>query len=294
MQDRRKLGLVFAAAALGTAAIIFAIFTLQRDGRGADPLLALALASAMAAVLAVFLLWLTVDRLLLKPLSRLAGETRLVGHGTAAGRIPEDRYAALAPLPGAINELAEKLATARDDTDLAVAASTARVEEQKGRLAAILNDLEDGVLVCNLGHQVLLYNQAALRLLHLSGDLGIGRNLLGILTAEPVLHTLERLTLRYRDGRHRDHPRGVSADFVTATADGRTLLQGTLSLLVQDQALTGYVVTVSNVTRTLETLGRRDALLRAATEDFRAPVANLRAVAETLHDCTDLPAEARC
>lgn len=293
MQDRRKLGFIFAAAALGIAAAVLGTFALQRDGSGADPLLALALASAMAGVCAVFLLWLAVDRLLLKAASALAGEARLVGHGTPAGRIPEDRYPALAPLPRAINELAEKLAAARNDTDLSIAASTARVEEQKGRLAAILNDLDDGVLVCNLGHQVLLYNQAALRLLHLSGDLGIGRNLLGIVTGQPILHTLERLTLRYGDGRHRDHPRGVSADFVTATADGRYLIQGTLSLLVQDQALTGYVLTFSDVTRTLGTLGKRDALLRAATEDFRGPVANLRAVAETLHDCTDLPAEAR-
>lgn len=293
MQDRRKIGLIFVAAASGIVTAVFGIFALLNDEAPSSSLFTLALISAVSGTGAVWLLWLAVDHLLLKAAAGLEGEARMLGHGTSAGKIPEDRYGALAPVAQAINELAEKLAAARDDRDLAVAASTARVEEQKGRLAAVLNDLHDGVLVCNLKHQVLLYNQAALRLLHLSGDLGIGRDLLGILTGEPVLHTLERLTLRYADGRHRDHPRGVSADFVTATTDGRYLLQGTLSLLIQESALAGYVLTVSDVTSTLATLGRRDALLRAATEDFRGPVANLRAAAETLHDCGDLPDEAR-
>ena len=293
MQVRRKIAVLFAAVAVAGIAACLAVLALLRDGGGADPLLTLALTCGMLLGLAVLFLWSAVDRLVLRGVAALAGETRALSHGTSAARLSADRYAALAPLPQAINELSEKLALARNAVELAVATSTARVEEQKGRLAAVLRDLDDGVLVCNRHHQVLLYNRTALRLLHLTGDIGIGRDLLQIVTKAPVLHSLERLTRRVTDGRHHDHPAGASAEFVAATTDGRFLLQGTMSLLLQDDGITGYVVTFSDVTSALETLGKRDTLLRAATEGLHGIAANLRAAAETLHDHPDLPEEAR-
>ncbi len=129
----------------------------------------------------------------------------MIAHGTESARVPLDRYAALTPLPQAINELGEKLALAKSDIDRAVASSTAEVEEQKSRLSTLLRDLHEGVLVCNQHHQILLYNQAALTLLHLTGELGIGRSLLQVITKAPVLHTLERLDPA-RQGRPAPHP----------------------------------------------------------------------------------------
>ena len=178
-------------------------------------------------------------------------------------RVPLDRYAALTPLPQAINELGEKLALAKSDIDRAVASSTAEVEEQKSRLSTLLRDLHEGVLVCNQHHQILLYNQSALTLLHLTGELGIGRSLLQVITKAPVLHTLERLTLRVKEGRHLTHPHGTAAQFVGATTDGRYLLEGRMSLILQeDDGINGYVVTFRGCHG--RTGGARQARRRAA------------------------------
>ncbi|CAK0769149.1 DNA polymerase III subunit epsilon [uncultured Gammaproteobacteria bacterium] len=174
----------------------------------------------------------------------------------------------------------------------------ASVEEQKSRLAAILRDLHEGVLVCNLMHQVLLYNQTALTLLQVSGDLGLGRNLLQVMLAEPILHTLDRLTLRVRERHHQTTPEATTAQFVGGSSDGQILFQGRMSLILHDDGLnngpiiTGYVVTFTDATRELAALGQRDALLREATEGLRPPVANLRVMLETLADHPDLDAEA--
>jgi len=114
--------------------------------------------------------------------------------------------------------------------------------------------------------------------------------------AEPVTHTLERLTLRVREGRHRNHEHGTTAQFIGSTTDGRILLEGRMSAVLQDPedgseeppVITGYVLTLSDATSELAALGQRDALLREATEGFRAPIANLRAAVETLYDNPDL------
>jgi DNA polymerase III subunit epsilon len=295
MDARRKLGSLFLSvggvAALAVASLAVA---LSNAGIAGNPLTTYAVLAVAIVGAAIFALWQLVDRSLLRGLNALAGEARVIAHGTESARVPLDRYAALTPLPQAINELGEKLALAKSDIDRAVASSTAEVEEQKSRLSTLLRDLHEGVLVCNQHHQILLYNQSALTLLHLTGELGIGRSLLQVITKAPILHTLERLTLRVKEGRHLTHPHGTAAQFVGATTDGRYLLEGQMSLILhEDDGINGYVVTFEDVTAELAVLGKRDAVLRAATEGFRQPIANLRAAVETLTDNPDLDQDSR-
>lgn len=309
-EPRRIIPLAFRAAGVGlpllSAGAAFGF------GTSGDPNAFVTYAVTMTAAVTagVWGLWGLVDRRLLRASETLSREAGLIAHGAADGktgaRIPVARYGDLAPVAKAVNELSDKLAAARRDTARIVAESTAKAEEQKTRLAAVLRDLHEGVLVCNLKHQILLYNQTALDILHLAGDLGLGRSLLHFVVAEPVIHTLERLTLRVREGRHVNHEHGTTAQFVGATTDGRILLAGRMSAILQDPPegsdeppaitgprITGYVITLSDATSELAALGQRDALLREATEGFCAPIANLRAVLETLDDTPELGPEER-
>jgi len=297
---RRLVGLAFAVIGLLCAALPLLV-PLLLPGAARGPVWLPALAASAGVALGLGALWWLVSRRLLQGAAALAGEVRLLAHGGDGACVDEARYAELAPLPDAINALALKLARARADIDRAVAQSTARTEEQKSRLAAILHDLNEGVVVCNLEHQILLYNQPALKMLQVTGDLGLGRSLLQLVVAEPVLHTLERLSLRSRDPRREDHGETTAARFVAGTTDDRMLLQGRMSLIRQPEAaplegtapgggaITGYVVSFTDATQDLQALGQRDALLREATEGLRGPVANLRAMIETLFD--DLEAD---
>ncbi|AWK87938.1 exonuclease [Azospirillum thermophilum] len=302
---RRRIPLVFAGVGLLLVGLAVALAVVLPRSSAGNPLLTYAVVMTGASAAAVWGLWLAVDRFLLRAAETLSREAGLIAHGNArggvGGRVPLARYGDLVPMARAVNDLSDKLAAMRRDVARTVADSTARAEEQKGRLAAVLRDLHEGVLVCNLKHQILLYNRSALDILHLTGDLGLGRSLLHFVVAEPVLHTLERLTLRVREGRHVNHEHGTTAQFVGATTDGRILLEGRMSAILQDAepgseeppAITGYVITLTDATRELAALGQRDALLREATEEFRAPIANLRAAVETLADNPDLTAEER-
>ena len=197
-------------------------------------------------------------------------------------------YRALGPLPEAVAQLAGQLIAAQREIQHSVAAATRRVEEQKERLEAILRDLSEGVLVCNLEHQILLYNQVALSLLHVSGELGLGRSLFQLVTREPVLHGMQRLTQRARR-----EPTATRPPFplVCATTDSRTLLSGRMSLVLDAaQQPTGYVLTFTDATRSIAELSQRDMLLRKATEGLRQPIANLRAAAETISSFPEIPA----
>ena len=198
------------------------------------------------------------------------------------------------PLFQAINELLYKLTQAKQERETIIHQATAQIEEHKNRLAAILHDLHEGVMVCNLKHQILLYNQNALGQLGCSGQLGLGRNILKILLPEPILHTLERLRLH-----HQKSPHGEQhvENFVCGTQDSRILIHGLMSLtlhvegeVVQEN---GYVLTFRDATQELQVLAQRDRLLYDATQGMRSPIANLYAMLQTLIDSPELTPQQR-
>ncbi len=293
---------VTAAAAAAVVPVLIA----GESGQALPQMEGAVLAGLVAGTAA--LLWFAVSLCLLRPNERLAADVRLLAtpatplNTTAFNRVDPDDYPDLAPLPEAVNALIDRITATQRELDRTVANSAESLAEQRDRLISILRNLEEGVLVCNLHHQVLLHNPAALHLLQASGvvngDLEPGRALFSLMLPDPIRHTLERLN---RHGGGESRQPGASARFIGGTPDGRILLDGRMSLILGDgvrstasgSTVTGYVLTFTDATRELEALGRRDALLHATTEELRAPLANLRAVMETLRDCPDLDGEAR-
>ena len=137
--------------------------------------------------------WAVLYSWVVRPIQVLTGEAETLALTQQnCGLLMPSRHA-LERLPRAVEQLAQKLAAARAGTAEAIAGATQRAEEQKRWLEAILLDLTEGIIVCNLEHRILLYNQAAARILNMRDALGLGRSLFGLLTGEPMLQTLELL-----------------------------------------------------------------------------------------------------
>jgi DNA polymerase III subunit epsilon len=140
-----------------------------------------------SAAWAILYLWVV------RPIQVLTGEAETLALTQQSRGLLMPFHHALERLPRAVEQLAQKLAAARAGTVEAIAGATHRAEEQKSWLEAILLDLTEGIIVCNLEHRILLYNQAAARILNMRDALGLGRSLFGLLTGEPILQTLELL-----------------------------------------------------------------------------------------------------
>jgi DNA polymerase III subunit epsilon len=232
-----------------------------------------------SAAWAVLYLWVV------RPIQALTGEAETLAlTQQSRGLLMPSRHA-LERLPRAVEQLAQRLAAARAGTGEAIASATQRAEEQKSWLEAILLDLTEGIIVCNPEHRILLYNQAAARILNMRDALGLGRSLFGLLTSEPILQTLELLQQAGQAGP--DAAQGASERqshrFVCATVDVGTLLETRLSLVRQPSgAASGYVLSFADIGPQIENLALRDAILHETMVEWRRPLANLRAAAETL------------
>jgi len=229
----------------------------------------------------IAIVWSQLDRALFPPVIELTRHLRGQLHAGTENGMDESTLEGWGDLGTAAAEAMRELSQLREEHDAAVARATTEVGAEKERIEAILRDLHEGVIICNLNHQVLLYNHRALELLHVSGGLGLGRSLFAFTNRQPFLHALERLNNRIIEGRADE--RGLTAPFVAFTSDGSVTLQCKMTLIVEaDGKPTSYLLTFDDRTDELAELGRRDHLLRQATDGLRRPVANLRAAAEIL------------
>ena len=210
-------------------------------------------------------------------------EARRVDAGAAAGG---------RALAAAVNRLLDERAAARRDLAARVRDASRQVEQEKGRLAALMAELTQSVVVCNLDGRVLLYNQRArLQLRALAAApafggaelVGIGRSIYAVIDRQLVAHALE--TVQQRLARGVPHP---SAQFVTATRGGQ-LLRVQMAPVREpggaaDAPLNGFVLMLDNITRDFADESERDRRLHDHTEASRASLGNLQAAVELLDD----------
>jgi len=246
----------------------------------------LAIAIAGGGLLALFMAFasLLLHRLL-RPLDRLALDAGVIARDNPAHRVGRDTGDWLGSLTESIEVMRARLASAEAEGAQTLAAAQNQAAEQKRWLEAILLDLTEGIVVCNLQHQVLLYNQAAADLLGGAQSFGLGRSLFPCLAREPVLHAIERQMQRLESGWT-----APGARFVCGAAGGQRLLGARTGIVLDAKgAANGYVLSFAELGEEETALAKRDDLLELAIEGLRAPIANLRAAAETLSQNPGLP-----
>lgn len=312
MSPSRKLWLATAGVCLFVAVLVGAVGALLvLGGEGVDAegggltREASVVASAMLVLAACALAWSALchaHALYLRAPLRMAEEVdALVGNsGARIGDYGADELRALAQ---AVNRLADERQSLEGDVAARVAEARASLEEERSRLAALMADLEQSVVVCNLDGRVLLYNQRARQELSADAEgggaelLGLGRSIYTVFDRALIAHALERLQ-QARGERGGLAGAAGSAQFVTATRAGR-LLRAHMSPVLgggkaggattaTDAPITGFVLILDDITAANERDARRDALIQALTEGGRGPLGNIRAAAETLSDFGDM------
>jgi DNA polymerase-3 subunit epsilon len=214
-----------------------------------------------------------------------------VGHGPAAVR----------GLAQVINQLARQRDQLRGDIAQEVARASQGVEQERNRLAALMSELTQSVVVCNLDGRILLYNNRArvqFRALSeapaLAGGaelIGLGRSIYAIFDRKLVAHALESVQHRLQRG-----AASPSAQFVTITRSGQLLraqmtpVRGVPAEGPGPEAgpdvtpITGFVLMLENITLDYERESERERLLNELTEGSRGSLANLQAAVEMLED----------
>lgn len=234
--------------------------------------------------------------------ARLAEEARVLLATGVQRELAAPDSAETRALAEVINQMARQRDALRVDMAEQVRQASRGVEQERNRLAALMAELTQSVVVCNLDGRILLYNSRArtqFRALSTAPALadgaellGLGRSIYAVLDRALVAHALESVQQRLQRGAA--HP---SAQFVTGTRAGQ-LLRVQMAPVREiggegdAGALNGFVLMLENITRDFADEAERDQLLHGLTEGSRASLGTLQAAVEML-DFEDLDAATR-
>ena len=201
-----------------------------------------------------------------------------------------------------VNALAEQRELLQRDVEVRIREAKSSIEEEKNRLAALMSELTQSVVVCNLEGRILLYNnRARLQFRALSegdpaaaaGLIGLGRSIFAILERNLITHALENIQQRLARGSQQP-----VANFVTTSRAGQLIRVQMAAVMgaarTSDaegegaRAIAGYILMLDNITRNFEMESRRDELLQSLTEGSRASLGIVRAAVENLLEYPDM------
>ena len=201
--------------------------------------------------------------------------------------------AALQGLAATISQLAGQRDQLRADIASQVQAASRGIELERNRLAALMSELTQAVVVCNLDGRMLLYNASARAqfdsLAGGAGLIGLGRSVYNALDRRLIDHAMEKIAGQMQRGQA-----SPSAQFLTTTPVGQMLrvqvapVQGVANAAGSSgPELNGFVLMLADVTLEFEQATAQDRLLLTLTEGSRASLGNLSAALEML-DYPDL------
>ena len=297
--------LLLLAAIAGTAALAVADMpdadraTLLGILEGRVPSLAVA---ALLMLVVVFFVVRAVWRGYVTALRHLAEDVRIIQVANPQHRATPGGAAEVRTIARAINGLAEANAAQKADVERQVREANDRIEQERSRLAALMSELAQSVVMCNVEGRILLYNARAMQLLRKPLDsaaatgkahtlVGLGRSVFAIFDRNLIIHALESIHDRIRKGE-----RAPIANFVTTAPAGQLVRVQLAPVLGAADApapgaiegIAGFVLLLDNITRRIETGARRDRLLQALTQGTRASLANMRAAVETIASFPDM------
>jgi DNA polymerase-3 subunit epsilon len=219
----------------------------------------------------------------------LAEQTRIVLGANPEHRVRARGGAELVDLAAAINRLADAHQQLQQDVEARIGASSARLAEERNRLAALMSELSEGVLLCNAEGRILLYNEKAKALFGAAAPapgarhdivgrlVGLGRSVFTLIDRDQVAHALEKLQSSLDQGVEFPATR-----FITNAVTGALVKVQMAPFLSAGGRIAGMVLALEDVTEMMDQEAQRRSLLRAFAAGVRAPMASLRAAAENL------------
>jgi DNA polymerase-3 subunit epsilon len=280
---------------VATVALVQSTFTAEEAAAAATllgPRLALLLLAVLLLAGAMMAIAHRIYHHFVAPPARLLEQARVLLETNAETTLQAQGNAEVRGLAETLNALVRQREQLRNEISERVLEGSRRVEQERSRLAALMSELTQSVVVCNLDGRVLLYNnRARLQFKALSDApalaggaelIGLGRSIYTVFDRQLVAHALENIQQRLQRG-----AATPSAQFVTVTKSGQ-LLRAVMAPVREGEAaeapLGGFVLMLDNITREYERDSAQDQLLQGLTEGSRASLGNLQAAVEVLDE----------
>ena len=219
-------------------------------------------------------------RLYIIPILQLSEETRLISSINAGHRIAPRGASEVHQLINTINDYSESFETMKTDVESKIKESQSALNDERNRLAALMSELPNGVLVCNTDGQILLYNPQAQKLLTQAEDkqqknkpIGLGRSVFALIERNPILHGLDVLQQSLKSGKKQP----VTGFMLPLGAQYLRFNMAPVYEITDNQAnMTGFVLTIEDIAPAIESGNRLEGWLQGLIDEFETSLLQIR------------------
>ena len=227
------------------------------------------------------------------PLNRMLEGSRIVLSANPSHRLKVDGSRTVQALADLFNSMAARIETTTEQIAAQVEAAREESEREKNILAAMVEELPNGVVICNMAHRVILYNRKAKQLLETSRDavpkpatektaaqdrfLGLGRPITTLVDGARLKSAIDDIIL---DVSRKDS--GTATAFVILDHVHRLIQTEMVPVLDDNRAFTGYILIFTDVTERLGSRYRMSRLLARMITRARASLAGIRSASEAM------------
>lgn len=219
-------------------------------------------AAVVGAVLLVILLSWAVARITTRPVQRLAAASRRIAAGELKQKIAIEAGDEVGELAQAFNEMSIKL------WEIVEA-----ISGDRERLATILDNMTDGVIMTDTEGGISLINRAAESLFHVTGKGVAGKP---VIEAVRDYEVDEVLKLCLKTGKTQ------AAQYESTVS--KTYLRAIGIPITHKQTLSGALLMIQDLTEMRNLQTTRRELIGNISHEFRTPLAGIKAMVETLRD----------
>ncbi len=214
------------------------------------------------------------------PLFDLTEETTLISTVNPGHRVQPKGCRELVRLSQSINDAAERLQDMQMTVGKHLESVNLRLEEEKSTLAAVIADLPEGILVCNLDGDILLYNQRAREFFpcseqdqthgFLCGFLGLGRSVYNLIEPFLIDHGVQTIASRLERGIP-----GLTYNAMTKGAADRLLRMEMVPVRNKDRKLSGFILVLHDMSQQMTIERTTQDLIEWFMEETHSSVAGI-------------------
>lgn len=203
----------------------------------------------MAAVLLFTAFGFTLDwffRFYIIPVNQLTEETQIITTVNPHHRIVVHGSADVVRLSEIINHSADRFITIQADVERQLQVAKTATETEKDILAALLEGLPQGIIVCNADGQIVFYNRKVKVIFgrhesKIPQWMGLGRSIYGIVDASLIKRGLERIGQKLAEDQ-----KMFSERFLMGTHGGVTLPAELVPVLNSRHHVTGFIIYIED------------------------------------------------
>jgi DNA polymerase-3 subunit epsilon len=214
------------------------------------------------------------------PLFDLTEETTLISTVNPGHRVQPKGCRELVRLSQSINDAAERLQEMQMTVGQHLESVNTRLEEEKSTLAAVIAGLPEGILVCNLEGDILLYNQRAREFFpcseqdqthgFLCGFLGLGRSVYSLIEPFLIETGIQALSTGLKDKRTHQ-----AYSVMTKGAADRLLRMEMVPVFNKDRGLNGFILVLQDLSQQMEIERTTQDLIEWFMEETHYSVAGI-------------------